>query len=44
MQFAFSTNVFREFGLDETIEALVDADYDRIEILLDELSPLPGDD
>lgn len=42
MQFAFSTNAFREYGLDETITALAEAGYDGIEILLDDPHLYPG--
>ena len=41
MQFGFSTNAFREYSLDETIEVLADAGYDGIEVLLDDPHLLP---
>ena len=46
MDFGFSTNAFREYALDETIEVLADAGYDAVEILLDEphLYPAAADD
>lgn len=43
MQFGFSTNAFREYSLEETIETLTDAGYDGVEILLDEPHLFPGD-
>lgn len=36
MKFGFSTNAFRSYDLDETIEILGDAGYNGVEILLDE--------
>jgi sugar phosphate isomerase/epimerase len=36
MKFGFSTNAFREYSLEETIEVLGSVGYDGIEILLDE--------
>ncbi|RDI69513.1 sugar phosphate isomerase/epimerase family protein [Halopelagius longus] len=36
MQFGFSTNAFRKYGLTESIEVLADAGYDGVEILLDQ--------
>ena len=36
MQFGFSTNAFREYGLGESIEAIADAGYDGVELLFDE--------
>ena len=46
MRFGFSTNAFREYGLDETIAVLADAGYDGVEVLLDEphLYPAADDD
>jgi sugar phosphate isomerase/epimerase len=36
MQFGFSTNAFREYGLAEAIEHIADAGYDGVEVLLDQ--------
>ncbi|MFD1562010.1 sugar phosphate isomerase/epimerase family protein [Haloarchaeobius amylolyticus] len=36
MQFGFSTNAFREYQLEDAIEAIADAGYDGVELLLDE--------
>lgn len=36
MEFAFSTNAFREHTLEEAIEAIAAAGYDGVELLLDE--------
>lgn len=36
MQFGFSTNAFRGYEIDDTIEILTNAGYDGVEILLDE--------
>jgi sugar phosphate isomerase/epimerase len=36
MQFGFSTNAFREYGLGEAIDVLADAGYDGVELLFDE--------
>lgn len=36
MQFGFSTNAFREYGLEEAIAAIAQAGYDGVELLLDE--------
>lgn len=43
MQFGFSTNAFREYDLEEAIEALANAGYDGVEILLDEPHLYPPD-
>lgn len=43
MQFGFSTNAFRDYSLDESIEAIADAGYDGVEILLDEPHLYPLD-
>ncbi|WP_408958422.1 sugar phosphate isomerase/epimerase family protein [Natrinema sp. 74] len=36
MQVGFSTNAFREYQLEDAIEAIADAGYDGVELLLDE--------
>ncbi|MDS0474751.1 sugar phosphate isomerase/epimerase family protein [Natrinema sp. 1APR25-10V2] len=36
MQFGFSTNAFREYQLEDAIEAIADAGYDGVELLFDE--------
>ncbi|WP_254530599.1 sugar phosphate isomerase/epimerase family protein [Natrinema gelatinilyticum] len=36
MQFGFSTNAFREYHLEDAIEAIADAGYDGVELLFDE--------
>ncbi|WP_436346072.1 sugar phosphate isomerase/epimerase family protein [Natronorubrum sp. FCH18a] len=36
MQFGFSTNAFREYGLEESIDAIAEAGYDGVELLFDE--------
>ena len=36
MQFGFSTNAFREYGLAEAIAEIADAGYDGVEVLLDQ--------
>ncbi|MDF9746766.1 sugar phosphate isomerase/epimerase family protein [Natrinema salsiterrestre] len=43
MQFGFSTNAFREYQLEDAIEAVADAGYDGVEILLDEPHLYPPD-
>ncbi|WP_226006954.1 sugar phosphate isomerase/epimerase family protein [Natrinema salinisoli] len=43
MQFGFSTNAFREYQLEDAIEAIADAGYDGGEILLDEPHLYPPD-
>ena len=42
MNFGFSMNAFRQYELKEGIAVLADADYDGIEILLDEPHLFPG--
>ncbi|QLG27696.1 sugar phosphate isomerase/epimerase [Halorarum halophilum] len=42
MRFGFSTNAFRDYDLDSTVEVLGDAGYDGIEILLDDPHLYPG--
>lgn len=46
MQFGFSTNAFREYDLDGAVDAIADAGYDGVELLLDRphLYPLDADD
>jgi sugar phosphate isomerase/epimerase len=43
MQFAFSTNAFREYQLEDAIEAIADAGYDGVELLFDEPHLYPPD-
>ena len=43
LRFGFSSNAFRQYHLDETIEVLADAGYDGIEILLDRPHLYPPD-
>ena len=43
MQFGFSTNAFREYGLLEAIDVLADAGYDGVELLFDEPHLYPPD-
>lgn len=43
MQFGFSTNAFREYSLEEAIDALANAGYDGVEILLDDPHLFPAE-
>jgi sugar phosphate isomerase/epimerase len=43
MRFGFSTNAFREYGLEEAIAAVADAGYDGVELLFDEPHLYPPD-